>query len=360
MRKIGILTSGGDCPGLNAAISGLSKALFDIFGENNIDILGLKNGFLGFSQGEYIRIDGSKLPGLSLVGGTILGTRRTPYKYITDKDEYGSDKVTRMKKFYNDEGLDAVITLGGNGTHKTAALLSRMGLNIIALPKTIDNDIYGTDFSFGFMTAVDLAAEFTERVSTHAASHGRVMIVELMGNKAGWITLYSGLAAEADIILLPEFPYSERSVTAAVKRIFASGKKFVIMCVAEGAYPANEKNLSRKDRANILKQLRVTSQSERLATVIERETGAETRIASPGHYLRGGTPNAFDRIYSAQLGVKAATLYKNGTFGVTCAQVDGKITYNKLSDVAHKTKFVDGKTESYKTAKNIGVAFCDD
>lgn len=205
-KRVGILTSGGDCPGLNATIRGVAKALYARFGEN-VEIVGILNGYHGLITGEYKEMCEDDFRGILTLGGTILGTKRTPFKLMRVVEEDKIDKVAAMKKTYKDAKLDCLLCLGGNGTHKTANLLSQEGLNIIGLPKTIDNDIYGTDVTFGFHTAVDIATEVIDRIHTTAGSHSRVMCIEIMGNKAGWLTLYSGVAGGADIILLPEQPY---------------------------------------------------------------------------------------------------------------------------------------------------------
>ena len=200
-KRVGILTSGGDCPGLNATIRGVAKALYARFGEN-VEIVGILNGYHGLITGDYKEMTEDDFRGILTLGGTILGTKRTPFKLMRVVEEDKIDKVAAMKKTYKDAKLDCLLCLGGNGTHKTANLLAQEGLNIIGLPKTIDNDIYGTDVTFGFHTAVDIATEVIDRIHTTAGSHSRVMCIEIMGNKAGWLTLYSGIAGGADIILL--------------------------------------------------------------------------------------------------------------------------------------------------------------
>ena len=200
-KRVGILTSGGDCPGLNATIRGAAKALYQRFGDE-VEIVGIQNGYDGLIKGEWREMQQYEFSGILTVGGTILGTKRTPFKMMTVVEDDKVDKVAAMKKTYKDAKLDCLLCLGGNGTHKTANLLSEEGLNIIGLPKTIDNDIYGTDVTFGFHTAVDIATEVIDRIHTTASSHRRCMVIEIMGNKAGWLTLYSGIAGGADIILI--------------------------------------------------------------------------------------------------------------------------------------------------------------
>ena len=214
-RRIGILTSGGDCPGLNAAIRGVARASYELF---DAEIIGIRNGYGGLITGECQEMTRKQFSGILTLGGTILGTSRQPFRSMQIIDENtGIDKVAAMKKTYKDLKLDCLVALGGNGTHKTANLLSQEGLNIIGLPKTIDNDIFGTDVTFGFHTAVDIATEVIDRIHTTAGSHSRVMCIEIMGNKAGWLTLYSGIAGGADIILLPEMPYDIDRVCEAVE-----------------------------------------------------------------------------------------------------------------------------------------------
>ena len=234
-RRIGILTSGGDCPGLNATIRGAAKACYSMFGEDNVEIVGISNGFHGLIHNNCRIMKPEDFSGILTQGGTILGTKRTPYKMMQVIEADNIDKVAEMKATYKQQKLDCILTLGGNGTHKTANLLSEEGLNIIGLPKTIDNDIWGTDVTFGFHTAVDIATEVVDRIHTTATSHRRIMVIEIMGNKAGWLTLYSGIAGGADIILIPEIPYDIDKVAEVVENRFAAGKKFSIIAVAEGA-----------------------------------------------------------------------------------------------------------------------------
>ena len=230
-KRVGILTSGGDCPGLNATIRGVAKALYARMGEN-VQIVGILNGYHGLITGEYKEMTQDDFRGILTLGGTILGTKRTPFKLMRVVEEDNIDKVAAMKRTYKEAGLDCLLCLGGNGTHKTANLLSQEGLNIIGLPKTIDNDIYGTDVTFGFHTAVDIATDVIDRIHTTAGSHSRVMCIEIMGNKAGWLTLYSGIAGGADIILIPEKPYDIDRVCDAVERRAKRGSNFSILAVA--------------------------------------------------------------------------------------------------------------------------------
>lgn len=256
-RRIGILTSGGDCPGLNATIRGAAKACYSLFGEDNVEIVGISNGFHGLIHNNCRIMKPEDFSGILTQGGTILGTKRTPYKMMQVIEADNIDKVAEMKATYKQQKLDCILTLGGNGTHKTANLLSEEGLNIIGLPKTIDNDIWGTDVTFGFHTAVDIATEVVDRIHTTATSHRRIMVIEIMGNKAGWLTLYSGIAGGADIILIPEIPYDIDKVIDACEKRAQSGKTFSIIAVAEGAMDIAEAAMKKKERAkNVPKRVK--------------------------------------------------------------------------------------------------------
>ncbi len=357
--KIGILTSGGDCPGLNATIRGVAKATYELFGEDKVDIIGIHDGYHGLIHGVYKEMSPADFSGILTTGGTILGTKRTPYKMMQVIEDDNVDKVKEMKQTYKELGLDCLFTLGGNGTHKTANMLSEEGLHIIGLPKTIDNDIYGTDVTFGFHSAVDVGTEVIDRIHTTANSHGRIMVIEIMGNKAGWLTLYSGLAGGADIILIPEIPFDIDKVAGACQKRADAGKAFSIVAVAEGAFDVEEAKLKKKERAKARAERGETTATARIARLIGEKTGLETRTVVPGHILRGGSPSAYDRILATQFGAHAAQLLKQEKFGYTVAMVDGKITQNPLEDVAMKTKFVEDDDQMVKTARSIGISFGD-
>lgn len=355
--RIGILTSGGDCPGLNATIRGVAKATYEAFGEDKVEIVGIHDGYHGLIHGDYKVMEPSDFSGILTTGGTILGTKRTPYKMMQIIEDDKVDKVKEMKATYKDLKLDCLFTLGGNGTHKTANMLSEEGLNVIGLPKTIDNDIFGTDVTFGFHTAVDIGTEVIDRIHTTANSHSRIMVIEIMGNKAGWLTLYSGLAGGADIILIPEIPFDIAKVAKACQKRADAGKAFSIIAVAEGAFDIEEAKLKKKERAKARADRGEVTATSRIAKEVEARTGLETRTVVPGHFLRGGSPSAYDRVLATQFGAHAASLLKQEKFGYTVAMVDGKITENKLVDVAMKTKFVTEDDQMVLTAKDIGISF---
>ncbi len=359
IRRIGILTSGGDCPGLNATIRGVAKACYEKFGSDGIEIVGINDGYSGLINNECKEMEPSDFSGILTMGGTIFGTKRTPFKMMQVVEEDNIDKVKAMKATYKKQKLDCLFTLGGNGTHKTSNLLSKEGLNVIGLPKTIDNDIYGTSVTFGFHTAVDIATDVIDRLHTTANSHGRIMVVEIMGNKAGWLTLYAGVAGGADMIVIPEIPFDLDKLSEAAMKRAKAGKAFSILAVAEGAFDTEEAKMKKKERAKKREEAGEKTASARIAATIQANTGIETRVCVPGHMLRGGSPSAYDRVLATQFGTRAAELLFEEKFGYTVAMVDGEITENKLEDIAGKTKFVTDDDQMVQAARRIGISFGD-
>ena len=353
-RRIGILTSGGDCPGLNAAIRGVARASYSMF---DAEIIGIQDGYSGLIDGDYRPMRREEFSGILTLGGTILGTKRTPYRNMRVIGDDNVDKVKAMKENYKRMKLDCLVCLGGNGTHKTANLLSEEGLNVIGLPKTIDNDIWLTDVTFGFHTAVDIATDVIDRIHTTAASHGRCMVIEIMGNKAGWLTLYSGIAGGADIILLPELPYDIDRVCAAVERRAKNGSNFSIIAVAEGALNAEEARMKRKEwTAKRAEAGFGATATNRIATAIQKKTGFETRVCIPGHMQRGGTPCAYDRVLSTQFGSHAAKLVEAERYGVTVAMVNGRVVENRLEDIAGKSRNIPESCDLLTVARRMGIS----
>ena len=352
-RRIGLLTAGGDCPGLNAAIRGVARAAYELF---DAEIVGISDGYSGLINGNYFEMSKRDFSGILTLGGTILGTKRTPFSQMREIADDKVDKVAAMKDTYKEMKLDCLVTLGGNGTHKTSKLLADEGLNVIGLPKTIDNDIWGTDVTFGFHTACDIATDVIDRIHTTANSHGRVMVVEIMGNKAGWLTLQSGIAGGADVVLIPEIPYSMDNIVKAIEARTRSKKDFTIIAVAEGAMSVEEANMKKKDRP---KYPSYYSVAHRLAEQVQKATGIESRAVVPGHVQRGGSPSAYDRVLSTRLGVHAAQLIRDEKYGVTVALKGDKIVANPLSVVAGNTKFVPVDCQLIETAREIGIALGD-
>lgn len=355
-KKIGILTSGGDCPGLNATIRAIAKACYQKFGADNIEIIGISDGFSGLIYNDTKVMSPENFSGILTQGGTILGTKRTPFRMMTVVED-NIDKIRNMKDTYKKLNLNCLFTLGGNGTHKTANLLSQEGLNIIGLPKTIDNDIWGTSVTFGFHSAVDIATDVIDRLHTTACSHSRLMVVEIMGNKAGWLTLYSGIAGGADCIVIPEIPFDIKKLVDAINKRTAEGKNFSIIAVAEGAYSKEEDAMKKKERIARRNNLGIHSAAEEIVKEIAAATSIDARLCVPGHMIRGGCPSAYDRILATKFGSYAAELLEKEKFGTTVALVNGIITSNKLTDIAGKTKLVNPDNQLVTTAKNVGISF---
>ena len=274
-------------------------------------------------------------------------------------DEHGLDKVEAMKSTYRKLGLDCLVILGGNGTQKTANLLREEGLNIIHLPKTIDNDIYGTDVTFGFQSAINIATETIDCIHTTAASHNRVFIVEVMGHKVGWLTLYAGVAGGADIILLPEIPYDIDKVVEAIHKRTKDGKGFTILAVAEGAISKEDAELSKKQYKAKVASRKYPSVSYEIADQIQEKCGVEVRVAVPGHTQRGGSPCPYDRVLCTRLGSAAAKAIMDGKFGYMIAMINNKTKCVPLGEVAGKLKTVDPDSQMIQEAKRIGISFGD-
>ena len=349
MMKIGMLTSGGDCQALNAAMRGVVKGLTTNVDE--LEIYGFENGYKGLIYEQYRILTASDFSGILTRGGTILGSSRQPFKQMRVPDENGLDKVEAMKSTYRKLGLDCLVILGGNGTQKTANLLREEGLNIIHLPKTIDNDIYGTDVTFGFQSAINIATETIDCIHTTAASHNRVFIVEVMGHKVGWLTLYAGVAGGADIILLPEIPYDIDKVVDAIHKRTKDGKGFTILAVAEGAISKDDAQLTKKQYKAKVASRRYPSVSYEIADQIQEKCGVEVRVAVPGHTQRGGSPCPYDRVLCTRLGSAAAKAIMDGKFGCMIAMINNKTKCVPLGEVAGKLKTVDPDSQMIQEAK---------
>lgn len=352
--KFGILTSGGDCAGLNAVIR--SIGLYLLNNVKNAEIVGIPEGYAGLIRGESYPMKREDFEGLLTEGGTILRTRRTPFKRMTIPEE-GGTRLSKMLTNYKKMGLDCLFTLGGAGTHKTASLLSVEGCNVIGLPKTIDNDIYGTDVTFGFHTAVDIAADALRRIRTTADSHRRVFFVEVMGNKVGWLTLYAGLAAGADAILLPEMPYDEDNIIKFISEKRAAGARSVVIAVAEGAMSKREADMSKKERRDYLVQFGSATVAERLAGTISQKSELQCRSTVLGHIQRGGEPCAYDKVISTEIGAFGAHLAQVGRFGVTVCVKGNRLGFNVLTDIAGRTKRVPADGQLVLLAKDMGIYF---
>jgi 6-phosphofructokinase 1 len=335
--KIGILSSGGDCPGINAAIRGVGKTALTYFG---MEVVGIKSGFQGILNKEYIQLDEDSLSGLLNLGGTILGTsREKPFKKILDGSK--EEKPQIIADNYKKLGLDCLVCIGGNGTQKTACKISQLGLNVIGIPKTIDNDVWGTDVAFGFHTAVDIATEAIDRLHSTASSHKRVMVIELMGHRTGWITLYAGMAGGADVILLPELGFNIGKINQAILGRVLKGKPYSIVAIGEG--------LAVEDKR--------ISPAAYISQLIEEGTGIETRTTILGYVQRGGSPSAFDRNLATRLGGYATELISKGKFGKMVCLVNDEIQSIPLSEVYSKLKLVTPDHDLIIQGKRMGISF---
>ena len=339
MKRVGFLTSGGDCQALNATMRGVAKGLYQVY-KDEVEIIGFEDGYKGLMYANYLMMKQSDFSGVLTKGGTMLGTSRQPFKLMRVPDENGLDKVELMKHTYYKLKLDALVVLGGNGSQKTANLLSQEGLNVIGLPKTIDNDLWGTDMTFGFQSAVDIATNAIDCIHTTASSHGRVFIVEVMGHKVGWLTLHAGIAGGADIILIPEIPYDLNKVVKKIKEQAALSKK--------------EYKKYLEERAT-----KYQSVAYEIGAKIQEMTGQEIRVTVPGHMQRGGTPVPYDRVLSTRIGAHAADMIKNNEFGKLVVVKNNVITDIPLAESAGKLKYVDPQSDIVKEAKLIGISFGD-
>ena len=371
-KAIGILTSGGDCPGLNAAIRAVGKAARGYYG---MEVIGFQDGFRGLVENRTIRLEGDTLSGIIALGGTILGTSRDkPYRIPVGSTGY-VDMVDVAVDNYKKHHLDALICLGGGGTQKNAYRLMQEGLNIITLPKTIDNDVAETDVTFGFDTAMGIAAEAIDRLHTTADSHHRVMVVEIMGHNAGWLALGAGLAGGADVILIPEIPYQLDSVCDALVNRNRRGKRFSIVAIAEGAVDQETALLNlppetddkpgkgKKNKKNKEPVSNTSSPQQEVSVVLaarlQGRSGLETRVTALGHLQRGGTPSPTDRLLATQLGAKAAELVQEGVFGVMVAVKGEDYVPVPLEQVAGNIRKVPLDHPWIRSARMVGTCLGD-
>lgn len=335
-KRIGILTSGGDCPGINATIRGVCKTAIHHYG---MEVVGIHSGFQGLLTKDVELFTEKSLSGLLNLGGTMLGTsREKPFKKGGIVD--GVNKPALIEKHMKELELDCLVCIGGNGTQKTALKLSAMGINVVSVPKTIDNDIWGTDFSFGFDSAVNIATDAIDRLHSTASSHKRVMVIEVMGHKAGWIALYSGMAGGGDVILVPEFPYDMKNICDTIMGRLKKGKPYSIVVVAEGIETDGQKRAG-----------------EFVAREIEKETGIETRETVLGYIQRGGSPTPFDRNLATRMGGHATELIADGQFGRMIALKGNDIGSIPLSEVAGKLKSVTEDQDLVVQGRRMGICF---
>lgn len=359
ITRVGLLTSGGDCQGLNAAIRGVGKALFQFLPD--VEIYGFYDGYRGLIERDYKFMDYRDFSGIIDEGGTILGTSRqkfVPGKMILDDD--GNDAMPSMIDTYNRLNLDCIVVMGGNGTQKGAKLMMDAGMNVVTLPKTIDNDIWGTEITFGFQSAVDIATQVIDYIHPTASAHRRIFVVELMGRDAGWLTLQAGIAGGADGIIIPEIPYELDKIVEGIEHRKKFGRYYSILAVAEGAVSVTDKKLSENERRKLTEEMGHSTISYRLASELKAATGQSTRVTVPGHFQRGGPPSPYDRVLATRFGVAAARLIRDKQYGHMVAIQDGVIVPVPLDEAASRTKFLDVNNNTLiETARDIGIFFGD-
>jgi len=372
VKRIGILTAGGDSPGLNAAIRAVGKAAI---GEYGWEMIGFRDGYLGLALNRWVRFDKARLAGILTVGGTVLGTSRDkPHRM--EVNGRVRDMTGPIATNYRRLGLDALVCIGGGGTHKNALRLQEKGLRIVTIPKTIDNDVALTDATIGFDTALGIATEALDRLHSTAHSHHRIIIAEIMGHRAGWLTLGAGIAGGADVILIPEIPYNVENVATAVRRRSRSGTNFSIVAIAEGAKSRHDsvafaavdarRKLARTelDREHVKAELaaleaRHAGNTLRLAKELEELTHLEARVTILGYVQRGGTPSVADRLLATRLGTAAVGFIHDGVFGVMVAARGDGVKAVPIEEVAGKLKVVPADHQWIEAARRVGTCLGD-
>ncbi len=352
MQRIGILTGGGDCPGLNAVIRAAARTLIR---DHHIEVVGIQLGFEGLLTKAIVPLTLESIRGILPKGGTLLRTtnRGNPFEY-PDRAGGCVDRSAEVVQNIHELGIDAIIAIGGDGTLKIAQRLADMGIPMVAVPKTIDNDLGATDYTFGFQTAVTVATEAVDRLHTTAESHGRVMILEVMGRNAGWIALYSGIAGGADIILVPEIPYEPRAIVDLIEERKGEGSNFDIIVVAEGAKRSGGGE-TYVDKA----AMRLGGVAYQVAADIQNHVESEIRVTVLGHIQRGGSPIAFDRILASRYGVEAANLIARKEFGQMVALRGDTIIAVPIAEAVSRPKYVDPDGPIVSAARSLGISFGD-
>ena len=358
--RIAILTAGGDCPGMNAAIRAVAKKAILEYG---LEVIGIEDGYEGVIHGRHRRLQYDDVSGIITLGGTILGTSNTanPYRYALRKgdklefEDMSQQAITNIKRLE----VDCLVCIGGDGTMSIANRLFRDGVPLIGLPKTIDNDLRGTDITVGFDSAVSVATEAIDRVHTTAQSHHRVMIVEVMGRNAGWIALHAGVAGGGDVILIPEIPYEIDTIADKVKERNKKGKRFSIVVVAEGAKPKGGEVVIKRIVKESTDPVRLGGVGFVLVSEIQRMTGIETRAVIIGHLQRGGVPTPYDRILATRLGTKAVDMIEKEKYGYMVGVKGNSLTEVSLEDVAKGTRQIPVDEPLIQSARSVGTCFGD-
>lgn len=370
IKRVAILTAGGDCPGLNPVIRAVVKTAINKYG---LEVMGVRHGYFGLYHGDFIKLDLESVDEIITKGGTILysSNKDNLFQYPVKDEDGNLVRDENGKLVYEDvsdvgvenlknAGIDAIFILGGDGSLTSARDFARKGVNVIGIPKTIDNDLANTDYTFGFDTAISVATDSLDRVRTTGMSHHRIMVVEIMGRGAGWLTLHSGIAGAADAILIPEIPYDITKVAEKIKADKKNGKDFSIVAVAEGAKALDGKQVVLKIIEDSADSIRLGGVGSIVADQLEKLTGSEARATTLGHIQRGGTPTAHDRVLSSRYGYAAVELCMKGSFGRMVALQGDEIVDVSLEDViGQKTKNVDPSGELVNMAKGLGICFGD-
>jgi ATP-dependent phosphofructokinase / diphosphate-dependent phosphofructokinase len=373
MKRIGILTAGGDSPGLNAAIRAVGKTAVGQYGWK---LIGFRDGFLGMIEDRWVDLDKRSLVGMLTLGGTVLGTSRDKPHRMPTPEGGTRDMTDAIVRTYRRHKLDALVCIGGGGTHKNAARLLKKGINIVSLPKTIDNDVAITEDTIGFNTALSIATDVLDRLHSTAHSHHRIIIAEIMGHRAGWLALGAGIAGGADVILIPEIPYDVEKVAAAIRQRSEHGSNFSIVAVAEGAMPAEEavqlrRLLKRRDKARDVHEKKEAKEAlgawdkaraghtMRLAKQLEELTHLEARVTILGYVQRGGTPSCHDRLLATRLGAAAVEFIRAGKFGYMVATRGDDLLAVPIERVAKTIKTVPVNHWWIAAARRVGTALGD-
>ncbi|MCX6103525.1 MAG: ATP-dependent 6-phosphofructokinase [Proteobacteria bacterium] len=360
IKKIALLTGGGDCPGLNSAIRAVVQSCIL---EHKIQVVGIPDGFKGLLENKFVSLDLLNTTGILSKGGTILGSSNidTPFRVpvIKDGKKIYEDRSDEVVQHLKQERVDAIIVIGGDGTQSIAHGMSQKGINVVGIPKTIDNDLKGTEFTIGFFTAVATAVEALDKLHTTAESHHRIMVVEVMGRNAGWIALFAGLGGDADAILIPEIPYDISKVAAYLNDLYHSRKKYSIIVVAEGAKPIGGDVTVSRIIEDSPEQIRLGGIGHRIAEQLEKTTGRECRAIVLGHLLRGGSPEGFDRILASRFGVAAVKAVVDRQFDTMVAYRNDNVELVPLETGAGKNRFISPDSPFLQTARHRGICLGD-
>lgn len=359
MRKLAVLTGGGDCPGLNAVIRAVAKSAH----QYGLEVLGIRDGFRGAVEGDFVSLSINDVSGILPRGGTILGTtnRDNPFAYATNLNGVVQtlDRSDDVIRNLQEQDVEALLAIGGDGSLKIALEFANKGFPVIGIPKTIDNDLMATDQTFGFQTAVETAQEALDRLHSTAESHHRVMVLEVMGRYAGWIALYAGVAGGADVILIPEIPYNLGRIANSVQQRAKRGKKFSIIVVAEGAKPLGGEMVVERLLAGRADPIKLGGIGAKLGHDLEEHFGMETRVTVLGHLQRGGSPNSYDRVLSTRYGVAAVDAVLEGEFGIMVSLQGREIVRVPLNQAVDKLKMISLTDPLLIAARSLGIEMGD-